>query len=225
MICPHCNEVIKDDATKCKHCKEWISETNNVEQITTQQEQQEQINEINKNKFNENRYSVREILSNEFWQYENDNPPLSLKDYGKIAANVGLLSLATLASGSAAIPLVLIVSASSKIGSKMGINSKKTVERSYAFDYKHAVLLLALTLHDSGKNIVGIEDTENGCEIQADIKADWKTFGGTLHFNIIDNLSNETLIVGKSIIKGQLIDWGKGKSTLNEIFDKLSAFN
>ena len=118
-----------------------------------------------------------------------------------------------------------MLSATSSIYSKLGINSKKKAERSFSIEYKYAVLFLAVTLHDTGREIEAVEDTKDGCVIQASLESDWKTFGGTLFFDIYEKSKNETHIVGKSIVKGQLTDWGKGKNTLNQIFDKISCFN
>lgn len=101
---------------------------------------------------------------------------------------------------------------------KMGIKCKKTMEQEFSRSYSTAVLSLALSLKAKESNIVAIDDTQDGSVIEAELPPDWKCFPVRPFYEIIDKGTSTILIKGISIIKGQLIDYGKGKKTLREIF-------
>ena len=86
------------------------------------------------------RPSVRTILSKDFWNDQNGNDSLSLKDYGRIAQNIGLLSIATILTGNAAFFFPFLMSASTSVASKIGMNSKGKIDRTFKVKYEILVL-------------------------------------------------------------------------------------
>lgn len=161
------------------------------------------------------RPSIKEILSEDYWKNNENETKLSLKDIIKM---VGILGSLTIISGSGIFLVPLIVSPIQKLYGKIGIKCKKTMEQEFFCSYSIAVLSLVLSLKAKESNIVAIDDTQDGSIIEAELPPDWKCFPGRLFFEIFDKGTSIILIKGMSIIKGQLIDYGKGKKTLREIF-------
>lgn len=117
-----------------------------------------------------------------------------------------------------------VAGTSLKLAGKIGIKCKKKVERVFPVDYSLAVLSIAVSLLEAKDRIIGVEDTEYGSIIEAELPSDWRAIYGTVFFQIFDSGAPHTSVVGTSIIKGQLIDYGKGKKALTEIFDGAERF-
>ena len=106
-------------------------------------------------------------------------------------------------------------------GVALGFKSKKTAERIFAYDYISVILALAFSLHDMKLNITSIADTSTGAVCEADIPPDWRSSAGVLSIEVIEDSASKTLIYGASVIKGQLIDWGKGSKYLRQLFESM----
>ena len=161
------------------------------------------------------RPSIKKILSEDYWKNNENEKKLPLKDIFKI---VGILGGMSIISGSGIFLVPIIAGPVQKMYGKIGIKCKKTMEQEFSCSYSIAVLSLVLSLKAKESNIVAIDDTQDGSVIEAELPPDWKCFPGRLFFEIFDKGTSTILIKGISIIKGQLIDYGKGKKTLREIF-------
>lgn len=169
----------------------------------------------------DNRPSIKEILSEEYWQNKEKELGLSWKDDAK---ELGLASMLSILTGSGVFFVPYLAGLGQKLWGKLGIKCIKKIERTFNHTYPLSVLSIAVCLHETEKKILGVEDTSHGSIIEAELPADLKSFKGKLIFEINEEGPSKTFISGTSIVKGQLFDSGKGKNTLCDIFSCSEQF-
>lgn len=175
----------------------------------------------NVNSMSSTRPSDKEILSEQYWESKEENVKQSWTDSAK---ELGLATIGSVLLGNAILFIPSVAGVTVKLAGKIGIKCKKKVERVFPVNYSLAVLSIAVSLSEAKKRIIGVEDTEYGSIIEAELPADMRAFYGTMFFEIFDDGSSRTSVVGTSMIKGQWIDYGKGKKALTEIFDGAERF-
>lgn len=93
-----------------------------------------------------------------------------------------------------------------------------------ACSYPAAVRGLVLALTSLRYTLTSAFDTPAGAYIEVEMPGDFFSHAGTLQFDLVDQGENQIALAGASEIKGQLVDWGKGKRALNEVFEKTALF-
>jgi len=167
------------------------------------------------------RPSIKELLSDQYWKKMKGD---AKRPWADNAEQLGLATIASVFTGSGIFFVPYIAGIGQKLGKKIGIKCKKKVDRTVPYDYPLAVLSIAAFLSEEKLRILGVEDTDYGSIIEAELPADWKSFSGTLFFEVFDHGISRTTIAGTSIVKGQLIDYGKGKRALKEIIEGAERF-
>jgi len=71
--------------------------------------------------------------------------------------------------------------------------------------------------------IQSVEQGEDGCTLVAAIPSDRKTFGGVLRIGLTRIADGRCAVHAEAEIPGQLIDWGKSKQTLADLFTDLKV--
>jgi hypothetical protein len=110
------------------------------------------------------------------------------------------------------------------VGTAVGIQSGKTVEKVFSYPYPSIVRATALALGSLGQEITALVDTPRGSTIEARLPIDIFSLGGSLLLEIVEEGVLEVRLIGASEIKGQMFDWGKGKRALREVFDKIERY-
>lgn len=170
------------------------------------------------------RPALGEILSEDFWRKRVEvgqiKPVIPWKE--------GFLFLLPL-GGVLGTPILLGLinatgKASAKFWSKLGVKCTHTSEIYFERSYEDIVFSLIVTLKKMEKGIISAEDTSFGCCIVAEIPQDLKSYPGTVKFEIKEMKPDQTLVIGISEIKGQMTDWGKGRSILDEVSNSIKAY-
>jgi hypothetical protein len=86
------------------------------------------------------------------------------------------------------------------------------------YEYTAIVLAFALAFRKTKQEIISLYDTAHGSIIESNLSASFLSFGGgTISFEFIDQSPARIVVKSIAEIEGQ--DWGKGKQTLEEIFE------
>jgi hypothetical protein len=110
------------------------------------------------------------------------------------------------------------------LGKALKFKSKKTVERTFDYEYAKVARALAISLGSLNPQFGVVFDTPTGAVIETRLPKDFFSLGGTVMLQLVEEDPSRVKIIGTSEIKGQLFDWGKGKRALNDIFDKTEQF-
>lgn len=161
------------------------------------------------------RPSIREIVSGQ----ANYTPAAGMSE--KELADL-LAPLAKLSSGN----YYLAMKAGEALGRAMGIKSTKQLQRRFPPHYQYTSVVLAciLALRHLQNEIVSMYDTPRGSVVELKMAADIWSVGGMLTIEFIDESPSGIVINGESEIRGQMFDWGKGKRSIEEIFNETGQY-
>jgi hypothetical protein len=103
------------------------------------------------------------------------------------------------------------------------IGNKQTVERYFSYNYSDVVMSIVFALQRLSKPIVALNDAPYGSFINAKQPMSFFNNPGSFLFQIIDEGPSRIKVVGTLSI-GQLIDWGKSKQALNQIYSEAESY-
>ena len=86
------------------------------------------------------------------------------------------------------------------------------------------VLACILALRHLQNEIVSMYDTPRGSVVELKMATDLWSFGGMLTIEFIDEGPSGIMVNGESEIRGQMFDWGKGKRSIEEIFNETERY-
>lgn len=161
------------------------------------------------------RLSIRTILSSDELRKSPDKSGNSEEDVAKLIAPI-----VGIPSGVFQLSMKL----GDALGKKLNLKSSKKVEKILPNPYVLVVRATAAAIGSLKYEITNLLDTPQGSAIEAKLPLDIFSLGGSLLFEIIEQGTSLVHIIGSSEIKGQLFDWGKGKRSLQDVFDKIDQY-
>jgi pSer/pThr/pTyr-binding forkhead associated (FHA) protein len=158
---------------------------------------------------------IREIVSGQ----ANYTPAAGMSE--KELADL-LAPLAKLSSGN----YYIAMKAGEALGKAMGIKSTKQLSKQFPPHYQYTSVVLAciLALRHLQNEIVSMYDTPRGSVVELKMATDLWSFGGMLTIEFIDEGPSGIVVNGESEIRGQMFDWGKGKRSIEEIFNQTERY-
>jgi len=160
------------------------------------------------------RPSIRDILSSDDLRTEAGRAGMSEQDVVDL-----LVPIAGLPSNL----FHLFMKIGEGVGKAVGLKSCEQDEKAFSCPYSLVVRATAWALSSLGHEIKALCDTPQGSAIQARLPIDIFSLGGSL-LCVIEEGRSEVRIMGFSEIEGQMLDWGKGKRALREVFDKIERY-
>jgi hypothetical protein len=161
----------------------------------------------------EKRASVRDILAVDDLK-ANIGQGMSEKDIANLLAPLidlpGGLFLVSMKAGYA-------------LAKELNIKNNQRVEKIFPYSYPYVVRAVVLALGSLKREIITLIDTPKGSAIEAQLPNDIWSLGGSILFEIVDENSSQVRVIGASEIQ-QKFDWGKGKRSLNEVFNKVEQY-
>jgi hypothetical protein len=161
------------------------------------------------------RPSIQEILTTANLKADVSGSEMSESDIAGLLAPISGLSKNL---------FLLSMKAGNALGKTLNIKSSKKIETEFPYSYPSVVRALVIALGSLQNEIVALFDTPKGAFIEAKLPTDLFSLGGSLTFEIIDQAPTRVRILGASEIKGQRFDWGKGKRSLQQIFEKTHKY-
>ena len=115
------------------------------------------------------------------------------------------------------------VSVGQTLGERMGMRNLTEVTRTLPYPYATVLraMLVAMTSGKSG--LAAAVDTARGAYLEGAVPGSLWSYAGTLGFDVIDSGTDRTEVAGSCTIPGQKIAWGKGKASLDAVFDRAEA--
>lgn len=128
-----------------------------------------------------------------------------------------LLAPLTSLSGGA---LLVSMKAGAALGKAMGFKVTNRLQKVFPGPYEYPAIVLAfvLTFRHTEREIISLYDTARGSVIEGKLATDLFSLGGLVTVEIIDESPGRILVDATAEIKGQMVDWGKSKRALEEIF-------
>jgi hypothetical protein len=157
---------------------------------------------------------LRDILAGDDWMKIGADAGMSVTEIAKALAPLSGLSAGMYAA---------VLTAGDSLAHKLGVKNSKRVEQRFAVPYPILVRALVLALHSQRYAIMALFDTPNGAFIEAQLPNDFRSLGGVLRFDVVEERANAMHVVAASEIR-QMFDWGKGKQALNAVLDKTELF-
>lgn len=118
------------------------------------------------------------------------------------------------------IPMAKLVGIIAPLYSKWGINTGKERTGNLDMCIGHAIVQVLCSLAEHGQTVRGIEQAEDGCTIIAELPSDVRSLQGDLTITLRRD-GNRTQLYAATRIKGQWMDWGKSRNTLDKLFSDL----
>lgn len=154
---------------------------------------------------------LRDILAGDEWMKVGAHAGMSVAEIARILAPV---------SGMSAGLFQATLEAGDSLGRRLGFKSTKRIEKAYAAPYATVVRALVLSVASQRHAITTMLDTPKGVFIEAELPKDFRSLGGALRFDVVEEGPGRIQVAGESEIKGQMFDWGKGKQALNDVLAK-----
>jgi hypothetical protein len=74
----------------------------------------------------------------------------------------------------------------------------------------------------SGKDVRQVHQGVDGCVLECVLPADWRAAGGGEMVVTIERACGGTAVRAVTKVRGQLVDWGRSREALNQIFARLA---
>jgi hypothetical protein len=108
--------------------------------------------------------------------------------------------------------------------SKFGMGTGK--ERTQEFDLPigRVMFRMLCSLARHGQLLRGVRQGTDGCEFEAMLPSDFRSFEGEVHVTVRrgpNTVRFQTQVAAAAKIRGQLFDWGKSRNCLEELFADL----
>lgn len=102
-------------------------------------------------------------------------------------------------------------------GNGLGWRCMRRLDKHYGDQYTRITLCLVAALLRSNRTLLALYDTPQGAIVVAKLTFDIWSWPGTLSFGIAEAGTSSSSVIGTSVIKGQLVDYGKGKRALEQV--------
>lgn len=119
-----------------------------------------------------------------------------------------------------ALPCTRIADAAKVLGTEGGgpmLGNRERFDKIYPYDYRQVALSLVVALWRSKRKIVALYDTPQGAVIEGRLPFDLWSIPQRLAFAVVDEGGSFTSLIGTSLLKGSMRDWGKGRRALEQI--------
>ena len=122
------------------------------------------------------------------------------------------------------ISLVTVGKFAQPFNEKLGIKTGKERSKRLAMPIGRLIVGAICTLARHGRKLRDIQQTPDGCAIEASLPSDFWSLEGkiTVRFH---RREDATLVEASTYIGGQWYDWGKSAKCLDELFDEIAVFN
>ncbi|WP_299276009.1 hypothetical protein [uncultured Psychroserpens sp.] len=99
----------------------------------------------------------------------------------------------------------------------LGVKTGRSSTAHFDIIIQELFIKILCSLAKNNYPLVSVEQADNGIVMLAEIPSDFKTFGGDIIISLQEHDDNIKMDVDAKI-KGQLIDWGKSKSVIKNIY-------
>jgi hypothetical protein len=121
------------------------------------------------------------------------------------------------------IPLEPMLELSQRINSKLGLHTGKQGHEQLAWPVGRVIVAVLCSLARQGIEISSVHQAQDGCVIEAVTPSSPTSFAGTL-VTTISRDGAGTRVDATTTIRGQLLDYGKSKARLRNLFDDIAHF-
>lgn len=142
---------------------------------------------------------------------------MSAEEFLKIAQP--LMSLA----GAGSVKLSVLSGLVVPLYAKLGMKSQTEVQSGFKSSFGETLAASLCALAARGQAIQDIKSAENGCLIEAKLPSSMWNWEGSL-FLSLEHHPEGILAKGNVSIPGQAFDWGRGKATLNTLFEDIRTY-
>ena len=161
------------------------------------------------------RPGVQDILAGDDWMKVGADHGMDIAEISKQLAPLGRVSAGT---------LQVAMTMGEWLGQKLGLKSSTREERTFAVSYAVLVRALILALSSNRYAITALFDTPKGAFVEAQLPKDFRSLGGTLRFDVIEDGPASVGLAAACEIRGQWFDWDKSKQMLEDVLEKTNLF-
>ncbi|MCE9554904.1 MAG: zinc ribbon domain-containing protein [Planctomycetes bacterium] len=118
------------------------------------------------------------------------------------------------------VPVGKLASIAQPIYSALGMNTGKEQRRVFSKPPGRVIVALLCSLARRGRPLRQIRQATDGCMFEATLPSDVWSFAGDLLVEVRTDTVG-TAVEARTVVKGQLFDWGKSKRCLEELLTDL----
>jgi len=120
------------------------------------------------------------------------------------------------------VPLAKVATIAQPIYVAMGVKTGK--EQKCVLDHPPGSVIVALlcSLAKRGRPLRQVRQAADGCLLEAELPSDVWSFAGDLFVEVRAE-ETRTVVEARTVVKGQLYDWGKSKRCLDELLGDLQS--
>jgi hypothetical protein len=122
-----------------------------------------------------------------------------------------------------ALPMTTVGKIGQEIGSRLGIGTGKSQTRTFAAGPGKVIVGVLSSLLRRGRTLRSATQYEDGCLLEASLPSDMWSLEGDLAI-MVRRQGGGAAVEAVTKIAGQLMDWGKSKKALQELFDDVEQF-
>ena len=100
---------------------------------------------------------------------------------------------------------------------RIGVKTGKTRAEQVPWPVGRTIVAVLCSLARRGMTVASVYQAHDGCVIEAQIPSDWRSFAGTLVVTVA-RAGQGTDVEGGTRVPGQLFDWGKSRTFLDDLF-------
>lgn len=118
------------------------------------------------------------------------------------------------------VPVGKLASIAQPLYSTMGLNTGKEQRRIFPKPPGRVIVALLCSLARRGRPLRQVRQAADGCMFEATLPSDVWSFAGDLLVEVRADAAG-TAVEARTVVKGQLFDWGKSKRCLEELLSDL----